>query len=446
MRTVQGERPGATQSLDICVYTAAFAISPMLIRCQNLFTRLRQMTGHVFMAQEIMEKVYDVDDVDGLCEPMDDEDPEEAPCLDMIENMRQMIEHKFDSPPPRRNAREDDQQNDSDLSIPLRFRRYLRELAKNDWQAVTRSILCEKCGLPAEEPYATSCMHLYCKECLREMMHEAAKQDHDSAQCIACRAIFSGSDSCENITEYCRELRTFHLSQVGQMETNNQVHHRGAADNFKWIDKDGRLVQSSKTKAAETQLEQWLNEDSTTKIIIFSQFRVILSLFQKVCERREWRHCTYHGGLTANVRDDHLSKFKDDPNIRVLIASMKWGGVGLNLTEASKVIDLWFNTCIEQQAFCRVFRMGQVKETYLTRFVVKDTIDEGLLEMQKEKDKEISQVMDERTAFSKLTINDMMKLLGTFNFTDAENAAKDTTSGPISDSDNQSDLVSDPWA
>ena len=68
------------------------------------------------------------------------------------------------------------------------------------------------------------------------------------------------------------------------------------------------------------------------------------------------------------MRDQSLNAFEADPNIKVLVASLKCGGTGmsldspkilfmlidcsgLNLTAASKVIcvDLWFNNCVEQQ-------------------------------------------------------------------------------------------------
>ena len=80
----------------------------------------------------------------------------------------------------------------------------------------------------------------------------------------------------------------------------------------------------------------------------------------------------YHGEMPHASRDKALQDFRDS-DTAVMIASLKCGGVGLNLTAASRVIyiDLWWNSSVEQQAFCRVFRIGQVSETYITRFVVK---------------------------------------------------------------------------
>ena len=64
---------------------------------------------------------------------------------------------------------------------------------------------------------------------------------------------------------------------------------------------------------------------------------------------------------------------------------------------ASKVIiiDPWWNTAMEQQAFCRVFRIGQDQETYMSRLCAKATVDEKIMKIQERKEKEIKRVMEE---------------------------------------------------
>ena len=71
--------------------------------------------------------------------------------------------------------------------------------------------------------------------------------------------------------------------------------------------------------------------------------------------------------------------------------------VCLNLTMASKVIMIapWWNSASEQQAFCRVFRIGQREETFMSRLCVKNTVDERLIAMQERKQNEIASVMED---------------------------------------------------
>jgi SNF2 family DNA or RNA helicase len=67
---------------------------------------------------------------------------------------------------------------------------------------------------------------------------------------------------------------------------------------------------------------------------------------------------------------------------------MKCGGQSLNLQMANRVIivDEWWNKAVEEQAFKRVFRTGQLKETYLVRIMAKDTIDERIIMLQNVKE------------------------------------------------------------
>lgn len=68
---------------------------------------------------------------------------------------------------------------------------------------------------------------------------------------------------------------------------------------------------------------------------------------------------------------------------------------------------------MEQQAFGRIFRIGQLKETHVTRFVVKNTVDMRILDMQKEKMTEIDGAMIEATKpRAPLTIEEMASLFG----------------------------------
>jgi SNF2 family DNA or RNA helicase len=70
---------------------------------------------------------------------------------------------------------------------------------------------------------------------------------------------------------------------------------------------------------------------------------------------------------------------------------------------ASRVImiDPWWNSAVEQQAFCRVFRFGQTDTTSLTRFCVRNTVDDRLIEMQERKQQEIDGVMEDKNETAK---------------------------------------------
>lgn len=101
--------------------------------------------------------------------------------------------------------------------------------------------------------------------------------------------------------------------------------------------------------------------------------------------------------MSLSARDKAIANFAENNEVQIMLASLRCGGLGLNLTMASKVIivDPWWNSAVEQQAFCRVFRIGQLEETWMSRMCVKHTVDHRLIEMQKRKQAEIDSVMEE---------------------------------------------------
>ena len=83
------------------------------------------------------------------------------------------------------------------------------------------------------------------------------------------------------------------------------------------------------------------------------------------------------------------------------------------MTMASRVITLdpWWNQAVEQQAFCRVFRIGQEKNTKMTRMAVKGTIDEAILKLQAHKQVEIDEAIEGEPR-KKITEHELMRLFG----------------------------------
>ena len=119
--------------------------------------------------------------------------------------------------------------------------------------------------------------------------------------------------------------------------------------------------------------------------------------------------------MSYGARDNAIEKFEQDEEAVILIASLKSGGIGLNLTMANRVInvDLWWNSSVEQQAFCRVFRIGQELETHIQRFVVQNSVDERMVQMQDRKSLVIDRALgDDGQAKETTSVNELMKLFG----------------------------------
>lgn len=82
-----------------------------------------------------------------------------------------------------------------------------------------------------------------------------------------------------------------------------------------------------------------------------------------------------------------------------MIASLKTGGIGLDLTSGNKciLVEPWWNDAIQQQAFCRLFRIGQHRNVEIVKLVTQDTIDDYMVGLQKLKLQEIEEAIEDAT-------------------------------------------------
>jgi non-specific serine/threonine protein kinase len=147
------------------------------------------------------------------------------------------------------------------------------------------------------------------------------------------------------------------------------------------------------------------------KVLIFSQFVQALMLLQvRFGEKRIG--CEL---LTGSTRDragvvDH---FQQNDDVRVFLISLKAGGTGLNLTAADYVIHLdpWWNPAIEAQASSRAHRIGQNRHVFAYKLIMKDTIEERVLELQESK-KQLAELIirTDHSVFKSLESADILKL------------------------------------
>lgn len=121
------------------------------------------------------------------------------------------------------------------------------------------------------------------------------------------------------------------------------------------------------------------------KVIVFSQY---VETLRWLAANQSALPCEiYEGGLTQSERDAVLDRFRKQPGPRMLLISLRAGGVGLNLQEASTVIlfDRWWNPALESQAIQRAHRFGRDRPLHVIRFLVSDSIEDRIDTVLKEK-------------------------------------------------------------
>ncbi|KAJ4301538.1 hypothetical protein N0V90_003631 [Kalmusia sp. IMI 367209] len=399
-----------------------------------MLLRLRQLTAHILMLQFVVQDLLEREDIEKIRETVQHEATDRhsrrgatiraiRKQLDHLaaQEMKRsaqkaakdskglkdplIVEEEIDEEVPDIEALVNDDDNDQELDDDdtqngqgqrnssgrtfgknFDFRPYLNSLTSGDsWEKVKRKARCSGCDKRPRGPWITSCGHLLCSSCYDGSQIRAAEEERTNATCRGCGSVFTHAneipeDEVESLVYHGPETRA---KKKQHAEVVRRIEQQDIAG--EWLQMGGEgVLPSAKTIAVKAQIMNWIR------------------ILKKVCQEERWGAEEYHGKMSQPARDIAIKRFADDK-------------VGLNLTMASRVVilDPWWNSAAEQQAFCRVFRYGQTEKTSLTRFCVKNTVDERLIQMQEKKQKEIDSVMkDDGSKVKKMSIRDLMRLFG----------------------------------
>lgn len=149
------------------------------------------------------------------------------------------------------------------------------------------------------------------------------------------------------------------------------------------------------------------------RILLFSQFTTMLDLLAKELEKAKISYLYLSGKNTKEQRREMVKEFQNG-DVDVFLISLKAGGTGLNLTKADVVIhfDPWWNVAAQNQATDRTHRIGQENIVTVIRMVVKDTIEEKILDLQERKARLAENVMEGRAvADHSISRDELLELL-----------------------------------
>ncbi|TBU52304.1 SNF2 family N-terminal domain-containing protein [Dichomitus squalens] len=216
------------------------------------------------------------------------------------------------------------------------------------------------------------CMHQCCKDCIIAFIEKCREKGEDG-KCPTCS---KGPES--DLLEIVR-------SRQNSNEGAGDIQEAPAPT---VILRRNDFRSSTKLEALVQHLRRLRDQDLCFRAVVFSQFTSFLDLIQIVLEREGLLWYRFDGSMDVKKRNEAVSGFKaPSREAKVLIISLKAGGVGLNLTNANHVfmMDCWWNAATENQAIDRVHRIGQEKTVYVTHFIVSGTIEGRILQIQKRK-------------------------------------------------------------
>lgn len=227
-----------------------------------------------------------------------------------------------------------------------------------------------------------------------------------------------------------KNIRAISISSSGESEAEDD-------DVYSSDDDAGPQVLPS-TKI--THLMKVLKQEAFDyKFIVFSVFTSMLDKIEPFLKRAGIGFARYDGSMRNDLREGSLDKLRNSSSTRVLLCSLRAGALGLNLTAASRVVILepFWNPVsssiswpfistrntqsglthlllqfVEEQAIDRVHRLNQTLDVKIYKMVIKETVEERILELQERKRELANVTIEGKSAATKLTMRDMMALFG----------------------------------
>ncbi|NXW87489.1 HLTF factor, partial [Alopecoenas beccarii] len=251
----------------------------------------------------------------------------------------------------------------SNVSADNKTPEELRETLVSKMKLVLSSGSDEECAVCLESltrPVITRCAHVFCKPCIFEVI----RSEQPNAKCPLCR----------------NELRAEDLLECPQEEETDSSN--GKKSDQEW-------TPSSKINVLMHALTELRRDDPTAKCLVVSQFTSFLSLIEDPLKESGFAFTRLDGSMAQKKRAEAVQCFQSSQagSPTVMLLSLKAGGVGLNLTAASRVflMDPAWNPAAEEQCFDRCHRLGQNREVVITKFIVKDSVEENMLRIQNKK-------------------------------------------------------------
>jgi len=231
---------------------------------------------------------------------------------------------------------------------------------------------CSICLTEFNHPVITPCAHVYCRPCIVQLIETVP---NPPAPCPLCRG----------------PLEMKSLLEAAKGDDDEKLDDNGETKEFEDIVVD---ISSTKINAVLQQLETIRRDQPGDKVIIVSQFTKLLSVIQPLLTNAGFKFTRLDGTMSTRHRSEVIGSFQDTSTTSptVLLLSLRAGGVGLNLNVANHLLllDPAWNPSTEAQCFDRIHRLGQTKPVEITRFVMKNSIEMKMLDIQERKKNLIS--------------------------------------------------------
>ncbi|KAF9975056.1 hypothetical protein BGZ73_001416 [Actinomortierella ambigua] len=302
---------------------------------------------------------------------------------------------------------------------------------------------CNACFNPSTAtPIVTRCEHILCPECMKKTSPICYTLIQKANANVSVPSGYKTEFNCPQCSTILQPIDLIQIQEDSEEKfaalalPGSQIHTR--------TDEDGKLIHSTKVKALLDDLivarEHSLRSGGPPiKSVVFSQWTSMLDLIEDGLKEHRIKFTRLDGRMQRNDRTTAMVDFRDKRDVNVILISLKAGGVGLNLTAAQRVylMDPHWNPSVESQAIDRIHRLGQTKPVDVIRFIINDSIEGNILELQKRKTELAEMTFSEKLSKQEVLKRRLEELKYLFHGSDLVKRVKTEGAAPGSNGDSR---------
>ena len=191
----------------------------------------------------------------------------------------------------------------------------------------------------------------------------------------------------------------FYLEELDKIWKKLESGQKEAQTEFSKSASYHRAIQSERQIAGVAKIPHVINfvkniMEIEESVVVFCHHKVIHKLLHESLQ--EFSPVSIIGGQSDDTRQDQIDKFQKGES-KLMIAGIRAGNVGINLTRAKYVIfaELDWSPAIHRQAEDRLHRIGQKNTVFAYYLIGNGTLDDHVASILVDKSYEIDAIMDE---------------------------------------------------
>ena len=191
----------------------------------------------------------------------------------------------------------------------------------------------------------------------------------------------------------------YYLEELDKIWKKLESEQKEAQTEFSKSASYHRAIQSERQIAGVAKLPHVINfvkdiMEIEESVVVFCHHKVIHKLLHESLQY--FSPVSIIGGQSDSLRQDQIDKFQKGES-KLMIAGIRAGNVGINLTKAKYVIfaELDWSPAIHRQAEDRLHRIGQKNTVFAYYLIGNGTLDDHVASILVDKSYEIDAIMDE---------------------------------------------------